>query len=222
MKIDKELLTVNFRPGRPMAIDMVTIHVTEGTHEGTAEHFASDATDASAHYEVLKTGRIVQYVEEKDQAFHNGRVHEPTAPLVLERPGVNPNAYSIGIEHEGSGKEAMTPPQLAASLELVRDICTRYHIPMDRRHIVGHREVYSLKTCPGKINVDALVLALHTNSPVQGRGPVPKIVWSDYYSDYLIVTRYVSDTNWSFVTYKEIQTMTPIRGETPLSLMPKA
>lgn len=224
MKIEKELLKVNFRKGRTMTVDQLTIHVTEGTHEGTKSHFNYDPSDVSAHFEVLKNGRIIQYVEEWDVAFHNGRVFEPTAPLVLARPGINPNEFSIGIEHEGSGKEGLTVPQLESSLWLMRDLATRHRgIRFDRNHIVGHREVYRKKDCPGKINVDAMVIALNIKPAITpGRPEPPRVVWSDYFNDYLIVTRYVSDTNWSFVTMKDVKTMAPMPAQTPLSLMPRA
>ena len=46
----------------------------------------------------------------------------------------------------------------ATSSDLLADICKRWNIPVDRSHIIGHREIYSLKTCPGaKVDLDKLV-----------------------------------------------------------------
>jgi N-acetylmuramoyl-L-alanine amidase len=45
-----------------------------------------------------------------------------------------------------------------SSAALVRDICARWSIPIDRDHIIGHREIYGHKTCPGPVvDLDRLV-----------------------------------------------------------------
>lgn len=126
---------------------------------GTLEHFrrVNPPDPVSAHYGVSRAGEVVQYVEVADAAWHAGRVLNPTAAIVKERPGINPNLYSIGIEHEGTGSSGLTPVQLASSAELLRFLSARHRIAIDRRHIVGHREIFAGKTCPGKVNVDALV-----------------------------------------------------------------
>ena len=77
--------------------------------------------------------------------------------LVIDRLPANPNGYSIGIEHEGDGTHELTDLQRAASIALIRDIAARHGIPIDRTHVVGHHEIFAPKTCPGAIDVDALV-----------------------------------------------------------------
>lgn len=217
--------TPNLREGRrgDFAIDMLVIHITEGTAEGTYSWFASTKSGVSSHYHVRKDGDIDQFVDEKDEAFHAGRILNPTAPLVLERDGINPNWYSIGIEHEGRNGEALTPAQRESSIDLIRDICKRNPgIKMTRRHIVGHHEIYAAKTCPGAgINVGTLVR--DAASPMQTRvvPPQPKMVYSDYFRDWLIITRVVSDTEWYFIPAKQLQNYKPTRAQTPLSAMPK-
>lgn len=225
----------NFRKGRAlpvgMQIDQITIHVTEGTAVSARSWFNNPAADVSAHYLVAKNGAIDQFVDEGDTAYHNGRVSEPTAPLVLARPGVNPNVYSIGIEHEGSGHDELTPEQRAASIALIANIVRRRPaIQVNRQHVVGHHQVYSKKTCPGAINVDALVNAVAAGwAPVVAalapdvRPPAPAVVWSDYLHDWLVVTRVVSDTEWYFVPAKGLGTaQPPVRAAAALSQMPKA
>ncbi len=127
----------------------------------TAEWFTSGSKAAgnpvSAHYGVARDGSIVQYVQESEVAYHAGRVDSPTATIVLDRPGQNPNDFLLGIEHEGDGTEDLTDAQRASSVALIQDICRRYSIPIDRTHIVGHHEIFSLKKCPDKIDVDRLV-----------------------------------------------------------------
>lgn len=198
-----------------MEPDQIVIHVTEGSAESTRSWFGSAKSDVSAHYMVRKDGVIEQFVDEQDEAYHAGRVDNPTAPLVLARPGINPNWYSIGIEHEGDGVHELTTEQRASSIALIQDICTRRLIPVDRHHIVGHREIYSLKTCPGAIDVNLLVNQASRAIP---HDP-PRVIYSSYFKDFLIVTRFVSDTEWYFVPLKSLPAGT--RAQTPLSQMSK-
>jgi hypothetical protein len=54
------------------------------------------------------------------------------------------NAHAIGIEHEGvaiNGATWYTEPMYRASARLVRSLAQRYHIPIDRAHILGHDEI---------------------------------------------------------------------------------
>jgi N-acetylmuramoyl-L-alanine amidase len=134
--------------------------VTEGNAASVVSWFNNPEASVSAHYMVRKDGVVEQFVHESDTAWHAGRVDHPTADLVIERLPANPNGYSIGIEHEGNGKEELTDAQRKASIDLIQDICMRRDIPQNRRHIVGHHEIYSKKTCPGAIDVDRLVREL--------------------------------------------------------------
>lgn len=156
--IAKRLLTLNHSRGRKGHVpDMITIHVTEGNAQSVRSWFNAPVANVSAHYMVCVDGSIEQFVDEDDTAWVNGRIDHPTAALVLERPGVNPNLFTIGIEHEGTGKQPLTALQREASVSLIRDIAIRRCIPITRRHVVGHREIFSLKSCPGAIDVDELV-----------------------------------------------------------------
>lgn len=155
----------NHTKGRSRPIDMIVVHVMEGTMAGTLAWFRNPEAEASAHYGISRSGEIVQYVRDADTAWHAGRVDRPTAPQVIERPGVNPNSYSIGIENEGTGKEPPTEAQVRANVELIRWLCSRYAIPISRRHIVGHREIYAGKACPGMIDVLELVARAQMPEP---------------------------------------------------------
>jgi N-acetylmuramoyl-L-alanine amidase CwlA len=221
----------NFRKGRNlpvgMKVDQITIHVTEGSAASVRNWFNNPAAEVSAHYMVTKAGEIDQFVDEDDTAFHNGRIHAPTAPLVLERPNVNPNAYSIGIEHEGDGKSDLTPAQRAASAALIADISVRRKIPIDQRHVVGHGQVYAKKSCPGKIDVHALLVAAlaetvapGTTVPVPSVRPTkPLVRWSPYHMDWLIIPRVVSNDEWYFIRGSVVGKMALTRAASPLSVL---
>jgi hypothetical protein len=152
----------NFRPGRPLGLQpiAIVIHVMDGTLAGTDAWFRDPAAKVSAHYGVGVGGLIHEYVSEVDTAFHAGIVVNPTATLVLSRPRVNPNSYTIGIEHEGKANDAWTPQQSAASAALVADIASRRAIPLDVDHVFAHHEVRSSKSCPGSVQKAREILNL--------------------------------------------------------------
>ena len=152
----------NFRSGRPSGNKpiAIVIHVMDGTLAGTDAWFNNPAAQVSAHYGVGVDGRIHQYVSEEDTAFHAGIVVNPTARLVLERPNVNPNFYTIGIEHEGHAEDAWTSQQSAASASLVTDIGARWGITLDADHVFAHHEVRASKTCPGSVEKARQILNL--------------------------------------------------------------
>ena len=165
----------NFTPGRRIyKPEAVVIHIMEGTLSGTDSWFKSPQSKVSAHYGIGKTGEVHQYVAEINTAWHAGRVNAPSWPLI--KPAVNgqyfnPNYYTVGIEHEGNDESDWTDEMYSSSSEMVRAICGRWNIPLDRNHVIGHHEIYSLKTCPGnKVDLNKLI-ALASNNPVTENMP---------------------------------------------------
>lgn len=147
----------NFSEGRAAhRVRAVVIHISEGSLASMTSWFRNPAAKVSAHYGVGKDGTVVRYVDESDTAWHAGRVVRPTHPLVLQLGG-NPNLWSIGIEHEGRANDVPPGLQMLASASLLADICRRHDVPLDRDYIIGHREIRADKTCPGKIDVSALI-----------------------------------------------------------------
>lgn len=130
---------------RPEAI---VIHIMEGTLKGTDAWFLNEESGVSAHYGIGKDGEVHQYVGESDGAWHAGRIVGSTWPLL--KLDVNPNYYTIGIEHEGREDSVWPDTMYETSAQLVGDLCLRWHIPCDRRHIIQHREIRADKTCPGR------------------------------------------------------------------------
>lgn len=138
--------------------ELVVIHIMAGSLIGTDSWFATTDSQVSAHYGIGLKGEIHQYVNEKNRAWHAGRVSGPT--FKLYKPGVNPNDYTIGIEHEGQDLSKNPQAQIQASADLVKAICTRWNIPIDRDHIIGHYQVFDRKpNCPGtdKTVIDKII-----------------------------------------------------------------
>lgn len=151
--------TAGRRGQRPEAI---VIHITEGTAASVDSWFRSPTSRVSAHYMVTQAGALHQYVREEDTAWHAGAIVRPTwAGLKRTAAGarLNPNTYTIGIEHEA--KTASTPWSAAMyerSSLLLAELNIRWRIPLERATIIGHREIRADKTCPGSVvNFDRLI-----------------------------------------------------------------
>lgn len=160
MIIKEELLPsgLNHGTGRSgVKPDLITIHVTEGTADSARDWFKNSASKVSSHYLIAKNREIFQFVDEGDTAWANGRVYQPTSRLAIARAGRNPNSYTISIEHEGTAVGEWPETIYKDSAQLVAEIAARWGIPLDRDHIVGHREIYAKKTCPGKGDVGKIV-----------------------------------------------------------------
>lgn len=131
----------------------IVLHIMDGTLIGTDAWFGNAASKVSAHYGIGKRGEIHQYVDDMAIAWHAGRIDNPTVEL---RPG-NPNGWTIGIEHEGRAGDELPLELYVASARLLRKLSATHGIPLDKNHVWLHREIYSKKTCPGKLNRDLLL-----------------------------------------------------------------
>jgi hypothetical protein len=145
------------RPSGSEDIRYIVIHDTEGTYDGAVTTFQNPATFASTHYLIRASdGLVTQMVATKDEAWHAANK--------------TVNMHSIGIEHEGYAvKEGSwyTPSQYESSAALVKYLAARFHIPLDREHIIGHDEV------PG---------VLDANVATQHWDPGPFWDWNRYMS----------------------------------------
>ena len=205
----------DFTRGReaPM-ISAIVVHVMDGTMPGTDSWFRSSASKVSAHYGVSLAGDVVQWVRDEDTAWHAGIVRRPTAEIVRELGG-NPNDWSLGIECEGQSDQDPPEAQVRALAELVTLLCDRHGIPLDRKHVIGHREIRADKSCPGKIDVDEVVrLASGGDHPRPGDRR-----WSEFLGEHVVLTRYESDERWWYVRESLLRHF-GAQAATPWSEMP--
>lgn len=144
-----------YRKGQ--SVKAIVIHIGEGTKDQIYNTFNNELNKVSSHYLVCMSGEIWQFVKEEDTAWHAGLVVNPTAKVVLDNLGVNPNLISIGIEHEGWGVSGINDIQYQKSADLIQDICGRYNLPIDSEHIISHNSIRANKSCPGAISVDKLI-----------------------------------------------------------------
>jgi N-acetyl-anhydromuramyl-L-alanine amidase AmpD len=117
-------------------IDRIVIHITDGGSKisGTIGWFQNpdqrnsrgQPIHVSAHYIVGQDGEVVQMVRNNDIAHHASRA----------------NTRSIGIEHVANSRGLKpTEDEYQASAALVAWFCAQFSLPIDREHIVGHREI---------------------------------------------------------------------------------
>ena len=141
-------------------------HITAGSLRSVDNWFTSKNNDqASAHFCIGRKGEIHQYVPIEKRAWHAGLAKGAskfaTADIVKRFPSLNPNAYTIGIEHEGyqgNGLDGdLTEEQFWASVWLHKYIKEyvkeKYgnHIELNSEYVVGHFQIDPRRkpNCPG-------------------------------------------------------------------------
>jgi N-acetylmuramoyl-L-alanine amidase len=162
----------NFHRGRALGLrpEAVVVHIMDGSFAAGESVFRDSTTQKSAHYGISNAGEVHQYVDENDSAFHAGIVVNPTWPLL--KPRVNPNFYTIGIEHEGRPDDIWPEAQLSASATLIGQIAARWNIVLDEMHVIRHHQIRASKACPGNwVTITALLQRVPISVPLSPVAP---------------------------------------------------
>lgn len=151
--VNQKIMNASSRNG--IKIDRIIIHHNATTSKETAMNtwIKGGPANTSAHYEVTPT-EIIGCVGEQFAAWHAGGTGGLDVPKIA-----NPNQRSIGIENlnsTGAPGWQIAEGTYNNLTKLVAEICKRYNIPCDRKHILGHNEV-TATACPGGINIDRVV-----------------------------------------------------------------
>ena len=126
--------------------DMVVIH-----HTGCNDIDATAEQIHGWHKQNGWAGIGYHYVVRKDGTIERGRPE-----WAIGSHAYGENSHTIGIHVSGDFEQAEpTTEQVENCCELIADICTRYGIPIDREHIVGHGELMAT-SCPGN-NLQVLI-----------------------------------------------------------------
>lgn len=148
----------NFREGRPagLEVEAIVIHLIDGSQAGADATFLDNNLQLcrSAHYSIGQAGEIHQYVKESDTACHAGKIYQPAwqgLKKMADGSFINPNYYTIGIEHEGRPNDPWSDAMYAASAALLGAISQRFpklkRLTLD--NVVMHRAIRADKSCPG-------------------------------------------------------------------------
>ncbi len=121
--------SANFNERRP---DYVVIHYTGTDHAADALRALSSAqAQVSAHYLVVRDGKLIQLVDERARAWHAGASRWGSS--------IDINTTSIGIELDNNGREPYPQVQIDALLALLADLRQRYRLPA--ANFLGHSDV---------------------------------------------------------------------------------
>ena len=156
-------------PSRP--ISRIVIHITDGHPDprGTAEMFQQPRHGASAHFVVGQDGTVIQCVALDDIAWHASSANEDS--IGIEHSARAPGEWDKLLGHHDPGL-SLSPVQLLASAKLVRWLCDRYGLPIDRAHVLGHCEADPSTThtdCPNAIwDWPAYMVMVSQAAPAEG------------------------------------------------------
>lgn len=157
----------NFAGGRGgIKPEAVVVHIAEGPMSAVDSFFnqvhSTPPGPTSAHFCVGQDGTLHQYVNTGNTAFANGIV-EPgfTATLVSDNAGINPNRWTISIEHEGHSGDDVSDDQFRVSTQLTAWLFQNRllnsgatGVAVDRAHVLRHGDIspQSRPNCPGFSN----------------------------------------------------------------------
>ena len=121
--------------------DMVVIH-----HTGNPSDDDLSAAEIDASHKARGWACIgYHYVVRKDGTVEQGRPH-----WTVGAHAYGENSHTIGIHVCGNFEEAEpTAAQIESTAMLLANLCTDYELPIDRDHVVGHRELMAT-ACPGR------------------------------------------------------------------------
>jgi N-acetyl-anhydromuramyl-L-alanine amidase AmpD len=221
--------SLQFGPMTPLdksAVRYLVVH-TEGA-PGNAD---GSATSIHTYHRMPKpkgrgwSGIGYHFVIRKSGTVERGRP--------LDRQGAHVdgvNKLSVGICCSGHGDLAdFTGAQKQSLRDLIRDL----KVEFPNTSVEGHRKLVdkliasgklaqkyaTSKTCPGtKVSLAELQQLIGVELPVPQPGTRR---WSGYFKDWIILQRYVSDTEWYFVHSKNLQ-MEPVRAQARWSQVPVA
>ena len=121
--------------------DQIVIH-----HTGNAVDDDLSAAEIDASHKGQGWTCIgYHYVVRKDGTVEQGRPH-----WTVGAHAYGHNSHTIGIHVCGNFEEAEpTDEQIESTAMLLANLCTDYELPIDRDHVVGHRELMAT-ACPGQ------------------------------------------------------------------------
>jgi len=141
------------RPGTTInSVKAIVIHWTQvpnQTPKDTIDYWATGVTAGSAHYVIGTDGSVYQSIPNTERARHGGiatGVYKDKATSLFGE-GINPNAYSIGIELEpinSAGEFAESTRKSA--VDLTADLCKELGLDPDTQ-LVRHYDLLN-KNCP--------------------------------------------------------------------------
>ena len=164
--IKRPIISDNFQKGRGgQQVRAVVLHIAAGSLSSVFPTFNTPQRGASAHFCIGKDGTIEQYVSVNDTAYANGlawhsennqwlcphnQVVQPTWKDLI--PKINPNLYTVSIEHEGQPNDQWTDEMYDANLRLLQWLGDQFNLTYVAQHtLTGHFAIDPIDkaSCPG-------------------------------------------------------------------------
>lgn len=153
-RITRTVSTPNSDPRAGGAVPRYIVHHHMATtgFSGVLESWRTGKKQGSAHAAIDSDGETVGVVPEERRAWSLSSESFDSQALVTEIAN-----SSVG------GSWPVSAAAHEAAAQLTADWCTRYGIPCDRTHIIGHREVFTrfgkgyATACPGGLDLDGIV-----------------------------------------------------------------
>lgn len=143
-------LTSDSQP-RTADVDMFILHHAATTSlAAILALFQPGGRTVSANYAMGNDGTLVGTVDESRRAWTSASSYDNRA-ITIEVANLSTNGWTIS---EGSHEKLA---------ELAADLNKRFGVPLDRDHILGHRELYQRygasypTACPGSMDIDRIV-----------------------------------------------------------------
>ncbi len=131
---------------------IVLHHMATTGFEAVLRMWHDGSKQGSAHYAISNSGEVVGVVPEELRAWSLSSATWDSKSITFE----------IANQSAG-GSWPVSSAAHESTAKVVADLATRYAIPLDRAHIIGHREVYTrfgagyATACPGGLNLDFIV-----------------------------------------------------------------
>lgn len=142
---------------------LIVLHIMQGTLNGTDSWFRNPAAQVSAHFGTGRDGRLYQWVDTANMAWH----------------AADANSFGIGIENEGQSGDKLTAAQIAAVAKVCAWAQDVHRVPLQvcndvngrglAYHALGGVAWGNHPDCPGAPVVaqrGAILAAAHAPVPV--------------------------------------------------------
>lgn len=172
MNNSKWIGSPNFSKGRYNYVpEYIVIHIMAGTLVGTDAWFNNTKSGVSAHSGIGSKGEVHDYVHSTDKAWHAGVFNTRGASFdgfkFNSGKLVDPNLYTLGLEHEGQNDVEITEACYLASARKIKYWSERFNIPIDAEHIISHSSIYPGHSCPNKgVNIPKLIELAKVADPI--------------------------------------------------------
>jgi N-acetyl-anhydromuramyl-L-alanine amidase AmpD len=160
----------------------LVMHIAADNSRPGGDLYLASTPTKSAHFFVNKDGTAKQYVSVNDSAWANGLSQingkwiSPEGHTVSPRwpglrSGVNPNWYTVSMEHQGNPADVWTAPMFNATVSIMKWLApikgVAWWVP--GQNLIGHCDISPVDRpqCPGpNCNHQALALAANAKRMV--------------------------------------------------------